>query len=57
MSVYDTLEFSQMPYILESAINHPSDYIRKQAVRLLSEDEETLNRQRAVLAEYYSNLR
>ena len=50
MGVYYSLELSQLPEILESALNHPSDYTRKQAAWLLSEDEEAHNRAKEWLA-------
>lgn len=50
MGMYYSLELSQLPEILESALNHPSDYTRKQAAWLLSEDEEGLNRAKEYLA-------
>lgn len=50
MGVYCACELSQLTEILESALNHPNDYIRKQATLLLSENEEEHNRRREYLA-------
>jgi hypothetical protein len=50
MGVYYNCEISQLTEILESALNHPNDYIRKQATLLLNEDEEKHNKAREYLA-------
>jgi hypothetical protein len=51
MGFFYVCETSQLTEILESALNHPSDDIRKQATWLLSQDEEKHNRAKEFLAE------
>lgn len=54
----DIMEQSRMPMILEIAsIHHPSDYMRKQSARLLSEDKETLDRERAGRLDFIDSIR